>query len=195
MLGLLHPTDPAWIDAVEGNLDTMLRDHVQCELKAAHSALSLVGRYGAEAPELLEPLLSLAQEETEHVSQVTAKLSSRGQTIGHPGSDEYVTRLARAARTAHHDGHPPLLDRLLVAALVEGRSCERFRLLSEHLSDASLRGFYRELMASEARHFRLFCQLAEERFGQTAARDRLATLAEREGAIAAALPLGPQVHG
>lgn len=195
MLGLLHPTDPAWLEVVENDLEAMLQDHAQCELKAAHSALSLVGRYGAEAPEFVAPLLALAKEETDHVAQVSERLAERDAAIGIPGSDAYVTRLARAARAAHHDGLPPLLDRLLVAALVEGRSCERFRVLSEGLREASLRGFYRELMASEARHFRLFTQLAEDRFGQQATRERFATLAAREAEIAAALPLGPQVHG
>lgn len=195
MLGLLYPTSPVWIDAVEADPEALLQDHAQCELKAAHSALSLVGRYGGELPALVEPLVALAREETEHVGQVTQKLTARGQTLGQPGSDPYVEQLARAARRDHHDGYPPLLDRLLVAALVEGRSCERFHLLSERLQDASLRAFYRELMASEAQHFSLFSRLAADHFGRSEARARLVTLSEREGAIAARLPLGPQVHG
>ncbi|MDD9942545.1 MAG: tRNA-(ms[2]io[6]A)-hydroxylase [Myxococcales bacterium] len=195
MLGLLHPTSPAWIDAVEADLETMLQDHAQCELKAAHSALSLVGRYGGDHPAMVEPLVALAQEETEHVGQVTKRLTDRGQSLGAPTTDTYVRRLARAARAEHHDGYPPLLDRLLVAALVEGRSCERFRLLSDGLSDAALRSFYRELMGSEARHFALFSRLASDAFGVEDTRARLATLATREGEIASSLPLSPQVHG
>lgn len=195
MLGLLHPTDPAWLEVVEGDLDTMLQDHAQCELKAAHSALSVVGRYGAEAPEFIEPLLALAREEAEHVGAVSQRLAARNTPMGQPGSDTYVTLLTRAARQNHHDGFPPLLDRLLVAALVEGRSCERFRVLAEGLGDGELRAFYRDLMASEARHFRLFTQLADNRFGPQTTKQRFMTLAEREAGIAATLPLGPQVHG
>jgi tRNA-(ms[2]io[6]A)-hydroxylase len=88
-----------------------------------------------------------------------------------------------------------LLDRLLVSALIEGRSCERFRLLSDHLATVDLRAFYRDLMASEARHFTLFTELAKGRFGVDDVRSRFATLAGREAAVASRLPLGPQVHG
>lgn len=195
MLGLLHPTDSQWIDAVEGNLATLLQDHAQCELKAAHSALSLVGRYAGEMPSLAGPLLSLAREESEHVGLVHEQLKQRNLPLGHPNSDRYVTMLTAATKRNRHDGHPPLLDRLLMAALIEGRSCERFRLLSNALNDATLRVFYRDLMTTEARHFTLFNQLAAEAFGQQAARTRFATLAEREGEICRSLPLGPQVHG
>lgn len=195
MLGLLHPTDPAWVDAVEGDLSTMLQDHAQCELKAAHSALSLVGRYAAELPSMAAPLLALAREESEHVGMVHERLQQRDLPLGHPQSDRYVTMLTAATKRNRHDGFPPLLDRLLMAALIEGRSCERFRLLAASLKDASLRAFYKELMASEARHFTLFNQLATEAFGQQAAKSRFATLATREGEICRSLPLGPQVHG
>ena len=115
--------------------------------------------------------------------------------MSHPGSDEYVASLRRAAGADRDPQQDPLLDRLLVSALVEARSCERFKLLSERLKDASLRAFYRELMASEARHFRLFARLCEERFGQEAANTRLEALARREAAVAEKLPLGPTVHG
>lgn len=194
MLGLLTPTDPAWVEAVEGDLDRLLSDHAHCELKAAQSALSLVSRFAGEAPELVAPMLALAAEETDHYAQVQQRIEARGRGLGLPESDEYVTALRRAARIDHGD-HPLLLDRLLIHALIEGRSCERFRLLSEHLKSAELRSFYRSLMESEARHYRLFCALAEERFGVEATRARLAQLSAREGALALGLPLGPTVHG
>ncbi len=111
-----------------------------------------------------------------------------------PDHDEYVVMLRKAANEDRGAG-PVLLDRLLVSALVEARSCERFRLLSEKLSDASLRAFYKDLMASEARHYRLFAGAAEERFGESETRTRLATLAAREARIVDHLPLGPTVHG
>lgn len=194
MLGLLRPTDPRWVEAVEGELDGLLSDHAHCELKAAQSALSLVARFGGEAPELVAPLVALAKEETGHFDQVHRKLDERGRSLAIPASDGYVVSLRRAARADHRD-HPVLLDRLLISALIEGRSCERFMLLANGLSSAELRGFYGSLMESEARHYRLFCRLAEERFGFEAARARLAKLAEREAEIAHQLPLGPTVHG
>lgn len=194
MLGLLAPTDPTWVEAVEGDLDRLLRDHAHCELKAAQSALSLVARFAAESPELVAPLVALAHEETEHFDQVHQRIRARGAAMSLPDSDLYVASLRKAAGKDHGD-LPVLLDRLLVSALVEARSCERFKLLAEGLKDASLRAFYKDLMASEARHFRLFVRLAEERFGEHEARVRLATLAEREADLARSLPLGPTVHG
>ncbi|GAB4195045.1 MAG: tRNA-(ms[2]io[6]A)-hydroxylase [Sandaracinaceae bacterium] len=194
MLGLLAPTDPSWVDAVEGDLDGLLRDHAHCELKAAQSALSLMARFAGEMPELVAPLVALAHEETEHFDQVQRRIRERGGVMSLPESDLYVAALRKAAGRDHGD-RPPLLDRLLVSALVEARSCERFKLLAERLRDASLRAFYADLMASEARHFRLFSRLAEERFGEGEARARLRTLAEREADIAGSLPLGPTVHG
>jgi tRNA-(ms[2]io[6]A)-hydroxylase len=193
MLGLLAPTDPRWVQVVERDLDRLLADHAHCELKAAHTALSLVGRFGGEMPSLVGPLVALAHEEIEHFREVERRLRERGGTLGPPSSDAYVVGLRRAARA--DPAAPALLDRLLVSALIEARSCERFRLLAERLSEDSLRSFYRELLASEARHFRLFTRLAEERFGVDETRARLKLLASREAALASSLPLGPTVHG
>jgi len=194
MLGLLSPTLPTWVEAVERDLDRLLQDHAHCELKAAQSALSLAGRFGGEHPELVAPLLALAAEEAEHVRLVHDRLRARGASLSLPDHDDYVVMLRRSANEDRGAG-PALLDRLLVAALVEARSCERFKLLSEKLGDASLRAFYKDLMASEARHYRLFVSAAEERFGERETRARLATLAEREAGIVRHLPLGPTVHG
>lgn len=194
MLGLLTPTLPTWVEAVERDLDRLLQDHAHCELKAAQSALSLVARFGGEHPELVGPLLALATEETEHVRMVHERLAARGRTMSLPDQDEYVVLLRRAANE-ERSGHPALLDRLLVSALVEARSCERFKLLAENLGDAALRTFYKELMVSEARHYRLFTSAAEERFGEEETRIRLRTLAAREAGIVRHLPLGPTVHG
>lgn len=193
MLGLLAATDPSWVETVERDLDRLLSDHAHCELKAAHSALSLVGRYAGEMPELVAPLLALAHEETEHFREVERAIRARGGALAIPASDPYVVALKRLGRDA--DESPALLDRLLVSALIEARSCERFKVLAERLGDASLRAFYRDLMASEARHHRLFTGIAEARFGEDATRSRLRTLAEREASLASSLPLGPTVHG
>jgi tRNA-(ms[2]io[6]A)-hydroxylase len=195
MLALLTPTDPLWVEAAVAHLPALLSDHAHCEIKAAQSALSLVARYAGEMPNLVEPLCALAREEAEHVSQVHVQLQARDQVLGLPASDHYVTQLLGAARRSCHDGGSALLDKLLVAALIEGRSCERFRILSERLPQAELRAFYRELMVAEARHFTLFCSLATDCFGQTDTRERLAMLAAREAEIVKRLPLGPQVHG
>jgi tRNA-(ms[2]io[6]A)-hydroxylase len=194
MLGLLSPTLPTWVEAVERDLDRLLQDHAHCELKAAQSALSLAARFGGEAPELVAPLLALAKEETEHVSMVHERLQARGSHMSLPDQDDYVVLLRRAANE-DRGAIPPLLDRLLVSALVEARSCERFKLLSEKLGDATLRAFYKDLMASEARHYRMFAAAAEGRFGESEARARFGVLAAREAGIVGHLPLGPTVHG
>jgi tRNA 2-(methylsulfanyl)-N6-isopentenyladenosine37 hydroxylase len=194
VLGLLRPTDPSWVEAAEGALDRLLSDHAHCELKAAQTALSLVGRFGGEAPEIVAPLLSLAKEEAGHFDQVHQKIGERGQNLAIPAADSYVVELRRIAREDHAD-HPVLLDRLLISALIEARSCERFSLLAERLNSAELRAFYRSLMESEARHYRLFARLAEDRFGRDTARARLVSLATREAGVTDRLPLGPTVHG
>lgn len=195
MLGLLERTDPAWVSAAQADLPGLLSDHAHCELKAAQSALSMVARHGGEVPALVEPLTSLAREETQHFRQVEKRLRARGSSLGLPRSDTYVLELQAAAKRDRSNGIPLLLDRLLVGALIEGRSCERFRLLSELLSDASLRRFYRALMAAEAKHFALFFGLAADNFGEHEARARFTALAAREAKVASKLPLGPTVHG
>jgi tRNA-(ms[2]io[6]A)-hydroxylase len=207
MLALLTPTDPSWVDAAQSDLNALLSDHAHCELKAAQSALSLLGRYGGEMPALVEPLSKLAHEETDHFNEVEQMLRARGATLGLPRADDYVVQLRAAAkqdRTGQRDSgasaaqrrsDPILLDRLLVAALIEGRSCERFKLLSERLSDPVLRALYRELMAAEAHHFTLFASLAAECFGVAASKQRLTALAAREAFVAGRMPLGPTVHG
>lgn len=194
MLGLLIPTHPHWVETAAADLPALLSDHAHCEIKAAQSALSLVARYAGEMPSLVEPLTALAREESEHFRQVHEQLDRRSERLGLPASDSYVTKLITAARKDRHD-YPTLLDKLLVAALIEGRSCERFRLLAEHLPQADLRAFYRDLMVSEARHFTLFCTLATDAYGREATRTRLSMLAEREAEIITHLSVGPQVHG
>jgi tRNA-(ms[2]io[6]A)-hydroxylase len=195
MLGLLTPTDPSWVGAAQSDLGGLLSDHAHCELKAAQTALSLVGRYGGETPLLVGPLSALAHEEIEHFNEVESQLRARGTCLGLPRPDDYVVQLRAAARQDNDPRVPVLLDRLLVAALIEGRSCERFRLLSERLDDAELRELYRGLMAAEAQHFTLFTSLAAQCFGAETSKRRFTTLAAREAAIAGRMPLGPTVHG
>ncbi|RLB54955.1 MAG: tRNA-(ms[2]io[6]A)-hydroxylase [Deltaproteobacteria bacterium] len=194
MLGLLKPTDPAWVDAVKGNLEALLIDHAHCELKAAQSALSIVSRHGWDHPELAEPLLELAREETEHFRDVLKEARERGIRVPPPEPDKYVSALMKEAK---RDGTPErrLLDRLLVSALIEARSCERFQLLAEGLDDPDLAAFYDRLMQSEARHYRLFTSLAEAIWGEEITRERFSVLAAREATVVDRLALGPTVHG
>ncbi len=194
MLGLLAKTDPSWVEAATADLDKLLKDHAHCELKAAQMALSLVARYGGEQPSIVDPLVTLAKEETEHFHQVHERLTQRGAPLSLPDSDTYVRSLQKSARP-DHPGVPILLDKLLICALVEARSCERFKLLSEHLPSIDDRAFYHELLVSEARHYRLFVKLAEDIFGEQTARDRLHVLAEREAKIVRGLPREATVHG
>lgn len=194
MLGLLTPTDPRWVEAAEANLAGLLSDHAHCELKAAVSALSLVSRFGVRFPALIAPLSALAQEETAHFRAVSSELAARGGAFAHADQDSYVNALWNLTKP-ERGRVDVVLDRLLVNALIEARSCERFKLLSEHLGDLGLRAFYRGLMESEARHYRLFCGLSEELFGVKLARERLAELCRREAHVASELPLGPKVHG
>jgi tRNA-(ms[2]io[6]A)-hydroxylase len=194
MLGLLTPTCPSWAARAQEDLAGLLSDHAHCELKAATSALALVARFGEEYPVLVAPFSALAAEETAHFRAVHGQIVERGIRFTRPAADEYVNALwaqtkPERART------PVLLDRLLVGALIEARSCERFKLLAAQLEDQELAAFYRGLMESEARHYRLFCELAEELFGVSSARLRLRVLADREANVASELPLGPKVHG
>lgn len=194
MLNLLTPTSPTWVDAVEKNLGRLLVDHAHCELKAAQSALSLVGRFGGEHPDMVAPLVALAQEETEHFHQVHRQAQARGYKVEPPEPDPYVLALRKCA-SPEAQQVPRLMDRLLLSAMIEARSCERFKLLSERLSSSELRHFYRELMESEARHYVLFSSLSESLFGRDESKRRFVQLAEREAAIADQLPLCATVHG
>lgn len=194
MLNLLRPTDPSWVDAARADLPGLLSDHAHCEIKAAQSALSLVARFGGEHPELVDPLSALAREETAHFREVQGHLDERGGRLGKPPVDDYVRALREAAHRERGDADP-FLDRLLVCALIEARSCERFKLLADHLGLDGLTPFYAGLMVAEARHYRLFSELAERLFGAAVSRPRLAHLAELEAEIADRLPLGPTVHG
>ena len=190
MLALVSSTDPRWVDVALSDLDAVVLDHFHRELKAASNATALVARYPMH-PRLVAELTELAREELSHVRQVADELARRGVTARPPDSDAYALALRRAL---DRPGAEPLLERLAVAAIIEARSCERFQLLATHAPTEALRGWYRELFASEARHYRLFASLAEELFGEDHARARLRGLAEREAEIVARGPVLPRVH-
>lgn len=158
MLGLKLPTDPYWVNIVERNIDEILTDHAYCEQKAATNAINLVIQF-PEYPELVTAMIELAREELAHFDMVHERIKERGAVLGRERRDDYVWELNQFIRKGH-ERHVVLVDRLLFAALVEARSCERFKVLSENIRDESLRSFYRELMISEANHYTLFIGFA-----------------------------------
>ena len=160
MLGLKLPTDPRWVNIVEKNIHEILTDHAFCEQKAASTAISLIIRYPEES-ELVEAMTALAQEELSHFEMVHQLILQRGWVLGRERKDEYV----RDLQTFFPKGGSrmdQLVHQLLYAALIEARSCERFRLLSESLANKALQKFYRKLMISEAHHYTLFLKLARQ---------------------------------
>lgn len=160
MLGLKLATDPRWVNIVEKDIAEILTDHAWCEQKAASTAVSLTVQF-PDHTDLVNAMIDLAQEELSHFKMVVEKLTERGLTLGHERKDEYVNDLLKFVRKGA-DRKTVLMDKLLFAATVEARSCERFRILSENISDENLKDFYRDLMASEAGHYRLFISLARQ---------------------------------
>lgn len=158
MLGLKLPTDPRWVNIVEKNIGEILTDHAWCEQKAASNAISIVVRYPGY-PDLVQTMLGIATEELQHFGMVHDLIRERGLTLGPERKDEYVN-LIYGFRRKGGSRAAQLVDHLLFAALVEARSCERFRLLSEQIGDTALRSFYRGLMASEANHYTVFLGFA-----------------------------------
>ncbi len=160
MLGLKLPTDPRWVNIVEKNIEEILTDHAWCEQKAASNAISLMVKY-PEHTELVREMTKIVQEEIEHFGMVHEKIVERGYTLGRERKDPYVHDLmAYIKRGGSYE--QILVDRLLFAAMIEARSCERFRLLSQEINDEDLRGFYHELMISEAGHYKTFISFARE---------------------------------
>lgn len=190
MLSLAAPTDPAWIERALERLDEILVDHAHCEKKAASTALALLFRY-PDREALLTPLSRLAREELVHFEQVLALLAARGVRFGHQRPSPYAGRLVAAARSREPER---LLDLLLCAALIEARSCERFRLLAEAVPDPSLAAFYRGLLASEARHHGVYVDLARAVAGDEAVRARLDELARHEASLLAEMPRLARMH-
>jgi tRNA-(ms[2]io[6]A)-hydroxylase len=159
-LGLELPTDPRWVNIAEMNIGEILIDHAYCEQKAASSCISLIVQY-SDKEELVETLTPVVAEEWGHFQRVLKELRKRNIPLGRQRKDEYVNQLRSRLRRPIGDQKEQLMDNLLINALIEARSCERFKLLSEHIADESLRKFYRELMISEAGHYRNFIDLAE----------------------------------
>lgn len=160
MLGLKLPTDPRWINIVEKDVEEIMTDHAYCEQKAASTAISLIVSF-PEYTDLVEKMIDLAQEEMSHFKMVHDIIIERGWTMGRDRKDAYVLQIVKffpkgGSRSTQ------LIHRLLYAALIEARSCERFRLLSEELDDKKLAKFYRKLMISEANHYTMFLGFARK---------------------------------
>ncbi|GAA4271704.1 tRNA-(ms[2]io[6]A)-hydroxylase [Aquimarina gracilis] len=160
MLGLKLPTDPRWVNIVEKNIEEILTDHAYCEQKATSTAISLIVSF-PEYTELVQEMTKLVKEEISHFKMVHDKILARGWVLGRDRKDDYVLQLVTffpkgGSRTTQ------LVHRLLYAALIEARSCERFKLLSEELEDEELSKFYRDLMVSEANHYTMFLNFARQ---------------------------------
>jgi tRNA 2-(methylsulfanyl)-N6-isopentenyladenosine37 hydroxylase len=158
MLGLKLPTDPRWVNLTEKSLEEILTDHAYCEQKAASSCISLIQTF-PEKEDMVAALAPIVTEEWGHFRLVLQELKKRGLHLGRQRKDEYVIALKKFERKGFSRDEW-LTERLLSFALIEARSCERFRLLSLHVSDPSLRDFYHGFMISEAGHYRLFIDLA-----------------------------------
>ena len=192
-LGLELPTDPRWTDIAGMQIGDILIDHAYCEQKAASSCISLIVHY-PEKSELVEVLTPIVAEEWGHFQRVLKELKKRNIALGRQRKDEYVGQLMQLVRNKG-DYEQSLLDRLLICGLIEARSCERFKLLSEALADESLKKFYRELMISEAGHYRTFIELAEKYHPVPEVRSRWKELLNAEAAIMKSLtPRGDRIH-
>lgn len=159
ILGLHLPTDPRWVNLAERSLEDILTDHAYCEQKAATSCISLIQRY-SDKEKLVNELSPIVTEEWGHFRLVLAELQKRNLKLGKQRKDAYVNELLKFEIRGGSE-EDRLLDKLLICALIEARSCERFKRLSEGLDDDYLRQFYRRFMESEAGHYTLFIELAE----------------------------------
>ena len=193
MLGLKLPTDPRWVNIVEKNIEEILTDHAFCEQKATSTAISLIVSF-PEYTELVQEMVALVKEEISHFKMVHDKIIERGWTLGRDRRDDYVIEILKffpkgGSRTNQ------LVHRLLYAALIEARSCERFRLLSEELKDKELATFYRNLMVSEANHYTMFLGFARQYGEKKEVDTKWQQLLEYESKIMANLGKKETVHG
>ncbi len=161
MLGLKLATDPRWANIVEGNIDEILTDHAWCEQKAASNAISIIVNFPEHAS-LVTKMIEIAREELEHFNQVHDLILARGKVLGKERKDHYVNELMQFIKIPNRVREEVLVDRLLFAAMIEARSCERFRVLSENITDKNLAEFYHDLMVSEAGHYTTFIGFARE---------------------------------
>jgi tRNA-(ms[2]io[6]A)-hydroxylase len=193
MLGLKLPTDPRWVNLAEKSLEEILTDHAYCEQKAATSCISLIQLY-PDKEDLVNALAPIVTEEWGHFRLVLNELRKRNLELGRQRKDEYVNALMQFERKGG-SREDRLIERLLVCALIEARSCERFRLLSIHIAEDVLKEFYHGFMVSEAGHYRLFIDLANQYGNPEKVKSRWAEYLEYEAQIMANLNLrGDRIH-
>jgi tRNA 2-(methylsulfanyl)-N6-isopentenyladenosine37 hydroxylase len=180
-LGLELPTDPRWVNIAEMNIQGILVDHAYCEQKAASSCISLIITH-PDRDKLVEVLTPVVAEEWNHFERVMQELRKRGYGLGRPRKDLYVDKLFQVMRKGGNRDEQ-LLEKLLMNALIEARSCERFKLLWKHIADPGLSEFYYELMVSEAGHYRNFLALAKEYIPEEKVMTRWRELLQQEAAI------------
>lgn len=188
-LGLELPTDPRWINVAEKNIREILVDHAYCEQKAASSCISLIVAY-PEMDRLVEVLTPVVAEEWNHFERVLHELKIRGFKLGPPRRDEYVEKLGNVIRKGNSRAHQ-VVEKLLMNALIEARSCERFKILWKNIKDVALSEFYYELMVSEAGHYRNFLQLAKEYLPEETVMQRWRELLQEEAEIVRSLDVRP----
>ncbi len=193
MLGLKLPTDPRWVNIVEKNIEEILTDHAYCEQKAASTAISIIIGF-PDRSELVKEMTALVREEMGHFNMVHEKIVERGWKLGRERKDEYVIELMKffpkgGSKTTH------LVHKLLYAALIEARSCERFRLLSENIADEELADFYRNLMVSEANHYTMFLGFARKYGDRKEVDQKWQDLLAYEAEIMANLGKKETMHG
>lgn len=193
VLGLELPTDPRWINIAEKNIEDILVDHAYCEQKAASSCISLIISY-PEKKNLVEALTPVVAEEWSHFERVLEQLKKRGYQLGFQRKDEYVEQLQKIVKKGGNRNQQ-LVEKLLMNALIEARSCERFRLLWKEIGDAELSKFYYELMVSEAGHYRNFLLLAKEFMDEAEVERRWREILSEEAEIVKNLAVrGDRIH-
>lgn len=193
ILGLHLPTDPRWVDLAHISLQDILTDHAYCEQKAATSCISLIQRY-PEKEKMVVELAPVVTEEWGHFRLVLAELQKRNLRLGKQRKDEYVNKLMLFQKKGGSDDER-FLDKILIFALIEARSCERFKRLSEGLEDAYLSNFYRRFMESEAGHYSLFIDLAENYAEKNTVRKRWHQWLEYESGVMKELEVrGDRIH-
>jgi tRNA-(ms[2]io[6]A)-hydroxylase len=193
MLGLQLPTDPRWVDIIKKNIEEILIDHAYCEQKAASTAISFIIGF-PEKTELVQAMIGLVAEEMSHFKMVHDLLIERGFTLGRERKDEYVNQLMQFfPKGGSREDH--LVHKLLYAALIEARSCERFRLLSENLEDNRLARFYKNLMISEANHYTMFLKFARNYGGREKTDQKWKALLAFEGELIKRFGTKETMHG
>ena len=190
LIPALKTTHESWIKVVLGRFDDFLKDHASCEKKASGMAMNMASHY-PDLPVLLTAMVDLAVEELNHYREVVRLIIARDNQPGPDSKDHYVKELNGLVRKGKELF---LLDRLLVAALIERRGAERFQLISDNVRDATIKKFYGSITSSESRHWKLFINLALEYFEESEVEERLSALAPEENRIIESLPIKPALH-